>query len=144
MKEIQVKTYYPDNLNGGYFAISPFANLIDNETVILYAKTEENAIVAFQSDNNDIKYFYMERRDFLRVLRDNRVPELLDKLDIPTNYTVVKARPSCSNIFVSEASNVGIDISLMGEGKDAIWDVEGDIYPKVTSKKFIELNGKEE
>jgi hypothetical protein len=142
MEEIQVKTYYPD-IYGGIMTICPFANLINNESVILYSQDNKESVVIYQSEYNSIAGFYINTRELLISLVYNAVAKSLKQLNLPTNYTLIKAKPNYSNIYVSTADNIGFDVSLMGEGKNLEWEIEQGAYPKVIKPNVIELSGSE-
>lgn len=142
MEEIQVKTYYPD-IRGGIMTICPYANLIDNESIILYSQYNKESVIVCQNQYKTIDCFYISSKDLYRALIYNNVGKALEQLNLPTKHTLVKAKPNYSNIYVSSANNVGFDVSLMGDGKNLEWEIEKDTYPKVLKPNVIELSGSE-
>lgn|SRR5574344_2057962 len=144
MEEIQIKTKYPDFLNGGYMAINFFANLINNESVILYFKQKDECAVVYQKEYDDIKYFRISQKDFYYTLIHEKITLALSQLNLPTKYTIVKAKPNYSNIFVSDINNRGVDISLMENKEDLEWEIKSSNYPKaLKNDNIIRLGGKE-
>ena len=124
MKEIQVKTYYPNYIKDEMILVHQYSNLIDNESVVLRGPKNDNSFVVAHSKDKGIMHFQIKTKDLEFPLRKKFFSEALQYIGYPEKYTVIEGKLNLENVFVLKDSNEAIKISLEEDYDGTYWEYE--------------------
>lgn len=124
MKEVQVKTYYKNYLANEYILVHQYANLLENESVILRGPKKETSMIVAHKNNEGIIYSEMDTEYLDQYLKEKELEKALESNGFPSNYVIIKGKLDFENVFVSNDDNDSVKITLSKDDFGSYWEDE--------------------
>lgn len=126
MKEIYVKTYYPDYIRNKPLLVHQCANLLENESVILtgFSKHTDTSIIGSHKKSTGLQIAQLKKDELKECLEKGYMKDVLKVNNLAMKYSMLKCKLNFENIFVSNDDNISFKISLMEDKQGIYWEDE--------------------